>query len=316
MVELALVVVEAEQQRPDFLLLLGIAEAADDAVGGALLLDLDHRPLAGAVFLIGPLGDRRRRARRRCARASCERGVAVAGHRRKMQARRRGSCGRSARAPRGARDSGSADSDLPSTSSRSNAISSAGRLRRELADAAFRRMQAQLERIEREGIADRDDQFAVEQELRCLERRAAFRRLRGNSAPSGLPDLDVSVTSSPSRRARQRKPSHLGSILPAVALRQFGGEQRLHRRGYGRVAGHWQTIADACSRSRCAAPSSCYAAGPILGRNWAWHSIRTQRPRAISTASVRPHCRRRMTIPSARNGCCCGRCSSRRWSRG
>src|SRR5438105_10843321 len=37
--------------------LCGIAEAADDAVGGALLLDLDHRPLARAIVLRGALGD-------------------------------------------------------------------------------------------------------------------------------------------------------------------------------------------------------------------------------------------------------------------
>ena len=38
MVELSLGVVQPEQERTDFLLLLGIAEAADDAVGGALLI--------------------------------------------------------------------------------------------------------------------------------------------------------------------------------------------------------------------------------------------------------------------------------------
>ena len=83
--------------------------------------------------------------------------------------------------------------------------------RRQLADAAFGRMQPQLQRLERQRVADRDDQLAVEQEAASPSAREASRRLRGNSAPSGLPDLDVSVTSSPSRRARQRKPSHLGS---------------------------------------------------------------------------------------------------------
>ena len=46
----SLVIVEAEQQRADDGFLLGIAKAADDAVGRPLLLDLDHRPLAGAIF--------------------------------------------------------------------------------------------------------------------------------------------------------------------------------------------------------------------------------------------------------------------------
>ena len=53
--------------RPTILLLLGIAETADDAVGHAPALDLDHRPLARAIFLLQAFCHRRRRARRRCA---------------------------------------------------------------------------------------------------------------------------------------------------------------------------------------------------------------------------------------------------------
>src|SRR6185312_11594176 len=49
--------VEAEQQRADYFALLCIAEAADHAVGRPLLLDLDHRPFAGAVMLVRSLGD-------------------------------------------------------------------------------------------------------------------------------------------------------------------------------------------------------------------------------------------------------------------
>ena len=92
MVEQALVVVEAEQQRPDLALSLGIAEAADHAVGGAQPLDLEHRRARRA--------DRRRRAawrrRRRApppraasqACASRGRGVQATGSR--PGARRRG----------------------------------------------------------------------------------------------------------------------------------------------------------------------------------------------------------------------------------
>jgi hypothetical protein len=61
-VEDAGVVVEAEQQRADRLgaALLGAlvpAEAGDDAVGGASVLDLQHRPLARLVRRVERLGD-------------------------------------------------------------------------------------------------------------------------------------------------------------------------------------------------------------------------------------------------------------------
>src|SRR5262249_58526298 len=49
----AVVVVEPEQQRADHLPALIVAEAADHAVGAAVLLDLDHAgPLARAVRLL------------------------------------------------------------------------------------------------------------------------------------------------------------------------------------------------------------------------------------------------------------------------
>src|SRR5207248_9287891 len=47
----------AEQQGADLTLFFRIAEAADDAGGGALLLDLDHRPLAWTVGLVEAFGD-------------------------------------------------------------------------------------------------------------------------------------------------------------------------------------------------------------------------------------------------------------------
>ena len=59
MVELAVVVVQPEQQRPDVRAraVLVPAEAGDDAVGGALVLDLQHRPLARLVLLVELLRD-------------------------------------------------------------------------------------------------------------------------------------------------------------------------------------------------------------------------------------------------------------------
>ena len=57
--ELAVVVEQAEQQRADVRAgpVLVPAEAGDDAVRGALVLDLEHRPLAWLVGRVEPLRD-------------------------------------------------------------------------------------------------------------------------------------------------------------------------------------------------------------------------------------------------------------------
>ena len=61
MVEPARLAIQAEQQRPDFLLAAlggrGVAEAADDAVGAAQVLDLEHGALAWPVGFVETLGD-------------------------------------------------------------------------------------------------------------------------------------------------------------------------------------------------------------------------------------------------------------------
>ena len=51
------VVVQAEQQRADAVAVLVDAEPGHHAVGGALVLDLDQRPLVGLVRVVEPLGD-------------------------------------------------------------------------------------------------------------------------------------------------------------------------------------------------------------------------------------------------------------------
>lgn len=58
MVQKILFVVEAKQQRANYLRLCGIAEPSDDAIGRALLFDLLHsRAFPGLVGQIGALGD-------------------------------------------------------------------------------------------------------------------------------------------------------------------------------------------------------------------------------------------------------------------
>src|SRR6266404_9099280 len=55
-IEQPLIIVESEKQRADLVHLTGIAKAADHAVCGALLLDLDHCAFARAIFKIRALG--------------------------------------------------------------------------------------------------------------------------------------------------------------------------------------------------------------------------------------------------------------------
>jgi hypothetical protein len=55
MVEAALVVVEAKEQRADLAALRFVPEAADDAIGRAHALDLEHGALAGFVRALDPL---------------------------------------------------------------------------------------------------------------------------------------------------------------------------------------------------------------------------------------------------------------------
>ena len=87
----------------------------------------------------------------------------------------------------------------------------------ELADAAFRRVQPHLQRIEGECLADRDHELAVEDEAARLPSRATPPPSPGNSAPSGLPDLARSSTASPARKRETAEAVPFGLELPARA---------------------------------------------------------------------------------------------------
>ena len=80
------VVVEAEQQRADAVAVLVPAEPGDDAVDGALVLDLDHRALARAVHLVGLLRHHPVEARAFPAVEPHLRDVGVGRHRRDVDA--------------------------------------------------------------------------------------------------------------------------------------------------------------------------------------------------------------------------------------
>ncbi len=71
-------------------------------------------------------------------------------------------------------------------------------------------MDALLQRVERERARERHDELAVEDET-WVFRCPSAATISGKYRPSGWPAFDCSATSPPSRNARQRKPSHLGS---------------------------------------------------------------------------------------------------------
>src|SRR5438270_11383971 len=161
-VEQSVVPVEPEQQRTDFLLLFRIAEAADDAVSGALLFDFDHRPLARAVVLVGALGDH---AVERAAAAlePAERDVAVAGHWRQLETWRHVGTKETLQLLAASRERFGGEIlavELEKVEHHQLRRSFV----RQLAHAALGRMQPQLQRLERQNIGDGDDQLAVEQE--------------------------------------------------------------------------------------------------------------------------------------------------------
>ena len=138
-----------------------------------------------------------------------------------------------------------------------------GRFGGELADAALGRMEPKLERFERKHVTGRDDQLAVEEELAFFHRAKHLHHL-GEIAAERLARLGgqrdfISVT--PSQTAETVP---LGFVLPAVAGRQLGREQRFHRRQSMLV--HWQTIAWRSQSFRCAERRGCYAGG-TRGRN-------------------------------------------------
>ncbi len=116
-----------------------------------------------------------------------------------------------------------------------------GRFLGQLADPAFGRVEAQLKRVERQHVADRDDQLTVEQEAIVLQRVEQFDDL-GEIARQRLARLggqrDLGAVAA--REAAEAVP--LGLELPAVAIGQFGGEQGFHRGQLRRAFGHSQTI--------------------------------------------------------------------------
>ena len=96
------------------------------------------------------------------------------------------------------------------------------RLRRELLHAALRRMDALQQGIERKRAVDRNDDFAVEDECRGLERCAPPRPAPGNSASAAG---RISIAARPCRR-RGRRGSGSRPISARTAIPPRSGSRR------------------------------------------------------------------------------------------
>ena len=161
-VQLAAVVEQSEQQRTDHRIpaVLVPAESGDDAVGGARVLDLDHRPLARLVAAVVRLGHHAVQAGAFESRQPVDRGRAVAGHRRHMNRRR--DVGERALERPPALGHRLAAQVLAVERQQIERHERGRRRLRELGDARCGRMQPQLQRVEVEPFRRRDHDLAVD----------------------------------------------------------------------------------------------------------------------------------------------------------
>ncbi len=205
-VELAVVAVEAEEQRRDPVRLRLPAQADDDAVGGLVRLHLDDRLARARAgtgwssrFAITPS---RPAASNRSSHSRASSRSRVAGESRKPFARRSSSARRFA--------SGGSCTGSPSQSRTSKATNSAGISRGQLADAALGRVEPHLHRVE----VERRRRARSRSRRRARSAAAAARRAaaaRGSSAAAAVPLRDQSASSPPTFSSTPRKPSHFGS---------------------------------------------------------------------------------------------------------
>ena len=182
MVERALVVVQPEQQRADVRArpVLVPAEAGDDAVRRALVLDLEHRALARLVRRVEALGDDAVEPGALEPIEPVGGGRPVAGRRRQVDRRLRlAEHGLEPR--RGARPAGPSRRSSSPSASRSQATKLAGDCAASIFDPRRGRVDAQQERLEVERAVARDDDLAVEHAALGQSGLAAGRRAPGSS---------------------------------------------------------------------------------------------------------------------------------------
>src|SRR4051794_37255474 len=161
MLEDACIVVQAEQERADDACAgLVPAKAGDDALGGARVLDLDHRALARLVRLAGRFGDYAVQARALELREPLGSRLALA--------RRGGEVNRGFHAPEGFLEAGApgfkwlAHQGAALVRKKVECNERSRRFLGELGYARGSRMQAKLQRVKVEAARTRDDDLAVE----------------------------------------------------------------------------------------------------------------------------------------------------------
>ncbi len=211
-----------------------------------MLLDLDHRALARLVRLVEPLGDDPVERATGVAEPSLGE-LAVGGDRREQQARRGGlghelfKC-------------------LPSLGQRLGGQISRAQLQtveqhqlrrrfaRQPADPRCRRMKPHLQGSERQRLAYRQHQFAIEHEALLLQREQCLDDLR-EITPQRLSRFrhQRNVLAIAEREAAKAIP--LGFELPALTLRNPGGKLGFHRRGIERDR-HVGEMPGACTEFR------------------------------------------------------------------
>ena len=99
----------------------------------------------------------------------------------------------------------------------------------ELFDAALRRVQPHLQRVERECLADRDDKLAVEDEAARLQ-PAQYRCHLWEIAAQRLSRFGAQLEPVPGAECQTAEPVPFRLELPARLVRQIVDEPRLHRR--------------------------------------------------------------------------------------
>src|SRR5581483_9914160 len=210
--------------------------AADDAIDGAQVLHLDHRAHAGLVRAVEPLRDDAVEPGALEALEPVLRQVAVA--RRRREVRGRADARERALEPRAALREERTAQVVSAVREEVEGDERRGRLRGELANARFRRVDAHLQRIEVEAVVGHDHDLAVEHDRRRQRFDEAARELREVAIQRlqvAALDIDVAV-----RREDDRAEAvPLRLVEPAVAFRDARFEarehrldRRLHRRGH------------------------------------------------------------------------------------
>jgi hypothetical protein len=230
-VELALAVVQSEQQRPDLPPLGGVAKPADHAVGGAPPLDLDHAvALARPVGQVGSLGHY---------------AIVVAIPARQPRAGGgdpAGGLGQGERLRAAELGGGEGLEALPPLCQRQFDQRPPLRVHQQVehdepgpvrgdqrSDPAGRGMDPEQELVERQPAVDGDHDLAVEHEPGGRQRRQRVEHVR-EIAPERLAGLALKPDGGPVPEGETAEPVPLGLVLPAAASRQVGGTGGLHRR--------------------------------------------------------------------------------------